>query len=177
MRMAQNIQTERLILRQWATSDLTPYANMCSNPEVMRWIGNGSVRTRSECEKTIQYFQGGWRDIGLDLFAVELKRDGRFIGFCGLSVPTFLPEILPAVEIGWRLDKAYWGRGFGTEAAEASLSFGLDTLGLDEIVSIHQVGNDASARIMWKIGMHFDRETLDPSCERLVHIYRKNREE
>jgi RimJ/RimL family protein N-acetyltransferase len=172
--MVQNIQTERLILRQWTRSDLAPYVGLCSNPNVMRWIGNGSVQTRTECEKAIQYFQIGWKDRGFGLFAVELMRDGRFIGFCGLSVPTFLPEILPAVEIGWRLDMAYWGSGYGTEAAEASLSFGLDTLGLDQIVSIHQVGNDASTRIIRKIGMCFDKETIDPSCERLVHIYRKN---
>ena len=159
-------------LRQWIESDLDPFASLCSDPEVMRWIGNGSIRTHAECDKAIHRIGNGWRERGFDLFAVELKSDGQFIGFCGLSIPTFLPVVLPAVEIGWRLDRSRWGQGFATEAAKASLAFGFENLELSEIVSIHQVGNDASARIMQKLGMSFDHETTDPTCGRSVHIYR-----
>ena len=166
------VETERLVLRQWTESDLDPFTSLCSDPEVMQWIADGSRRTRLECAAAIQRFRTGWDDRGFDLFAVDLKRDRQFVGFCGLSIPTFLPEVLPAVEIGWRLARSHWGNGFATEAAKVSLRYGFDNLGLDEIISIHQIGNDASARIMHKIGMSFSHETIDPTCNRSVHVYR-----
>jgi RimJ/RimL family protein N-acetyltransferase len=86
-------------------------------------------------------------------------------------VPEFLPEVMPAVEIGWRLGRRFWGAGLATVAARAALRFGLIDRGLQRIVSIAQVGNDASERIMAKLGMHLERETFDPSCGRQVRVY------
>ena len=137
----------------------------------MRWIGNGRARTREECAKAISAFERAWDEHGFGLFALELQASGRFIGFVGLSVPHFLPELLPAVEIGWRLAADQWGKGLATEGARATLAFGFGRAGLNRIVSIHQVGNDASGRIMEKLGMRFERETLDPSCSRRVRVY------
>ena len=137
----------------------------------MRWIGNGRIRTREECAKAISAFEQAWDEHGFGLFAVELQASGRLIGFVGLSVPHFLPEILPSVEIGWRLAADQWGKGLATEGARAALAFGFGQAGLDRIVSIHQVGNDASGRIMEKLGMRFERETIDPSCHRRVRVY------
>jgi RimJ/RimL family protein N-acetyltransferase len=94
------------------------------------------------------------------------------IGFTGLSWPDFLPEVLPAVEIGWRFSQASWGNGYAGEAATAALSFGVDALGITDIVSICQIENRASARIMQKLGMIFDRKTLDPTCGREIEVYR-----
>ena len=101
--MTTLLSTERLVLRRWRPEDLGPYAEMCTDPEVMRWIGKGGVRTREECANAIAAFERAWDDRGFGLFAMELRASGRFIGFVGLSVPVFLPEILPSVEIGWRL--------------------------------------------------------------------------
>ena len=92
----------------------------------------------------------------------------------GLNTPYSLPEVLPAVEIGWRLGRLYWGQGIATEAARAALEFGFTDRGLDRIVSIHQLGNDASGRIMQKLGMQLDREITD-SRGRRVRIYAINR--
>lgn len=113
-----------------------------------------------------------WEEKGYGLFAVELLGSNHLIGFTGLAEPTFLPEIMPAVEVGWRFARQSWGSGFATEAARAALDFGLVELGIPEIVSVHQVDNHASARVMQKLGMRFDRETLDQTCGRLVRIYR-----
>ena len=165
------LSTERLLLRRWRPEDLEPYAELCSDPVVMRWIGNGSVRTRKECATAISAFELAWDEHGFGLFALELPASGRLIGFVGLSVPHFLPEILPSVEIGWRLAADQWGKGLATEGARATLAFGFGQAGLDRIVSIHQVGNDASGRIMEKLGMRFERETIDPSCHRRVRVY------
>ena len=162
--------TQRLVLRRWKPEDLEPYVEICADREVMRWIGNGRTRTRDECVQAIAAFERAWEDRGFGLFAMELKATGRLIGFVGLSVPSFLPEILPAVEIGWRLATAQWGQGLATEGARAALAFGFGHVGLDRIVSIHQMGNDASGRIMEKLGMRLERATVDPSCSRPVRI-------
>ena len=79
---------------------------------------------------------------------------------------------MPAVEIGWRFGKGHWGHGFATEAARAVLALGTQTLKLTNIVSIYQLGNEASLRIMQRLGMQFDRETIDPNNGRRIAVYR-----
>ena len=167
-----SIMTDRLLLRRWRDDDVAPFAAMCADPEVMRYIGSGATRTRAQVQASIEAYERGWEENGFGLFVVERLEDGRFLGVTGLSEPTFLPEIMPAVEIGWRFARQSWGNGYASEAALAALDFGLVKLGIPEIVSIHQVDNHASGRIMQKLGMRFDRETLDQTCGRLVRVYR-----
>jgi RimJ/RimL family protein N-acetyltransferase len=100
-----------------------------------------------------------------------LRATGELIGFTGLAVPELFPEVMPAVEIGWRLGRPFWRQGLATEAARAALRFGLIDRGLERIVSIAQVGNDASERIMGKLGMRLERETVDPTCNRPVRVH------
>lgn len=137
----------------------------------MKWIGDGAIRSREQCDLAIKQFEIDWEIESFGLFSVELKQDGRLAGFTGLSRPKFLPEILPAVEIGWRFKREYWGKGLATEAAMAALDFGFHELRLPRIVSIFQIGNHGSRRIMEKLGMTLERETIDPSCGRKVQIY------
>lgn len=169
-----SISTVRLRLRRWRAGDLGPFAAMCGDPEVMRHIGSGAIQTREQAERSIHEFEREWEDKGYGLFAVQRRDTKGLIGFAGLSEPNFLPEIMPAVEIGWRFGRQYWGNGYATEAARAALDFGLQELGIPEIVSIYQSENHASRRIVEKLGMQFDRETLDPSCGRVVHVYRRS---
>jgi RimJ/RimL family protein N-acetyltransferase len=96
------------------------------------------------------------------MFALELRASGELSGFAGLVVPQLLPEVMPAVEIGWRLGRAFWGRGLATEAAAGALRFGLIDGNLGQIISMAQVGDGASERIMGKLGMRLARETVDP---------------
>jgi RimJ/RimL family protein N-acetyltransferase len=95
----------------------------------------------------------------------------------GTSVPNFLPEVLPAVEIGWRLARRFWGHGIATEAARAALSHAFDTVGLRRILSICNVDNVASETVMRKLGMYLDRETAVPSHGARVRVYAITREE
>lgn len=166
------VETDRLLLRRWFDKDHSPFAEICADPDVMRYIGNGSTRTAEQASKAITKFETEWLEKGYGLFAVEHKQTGALIGFTGFSQPGFLPEILPSVEIGWRFSRGSWGNGYASEAALAALSYGTNTLGLTDIVSIYQIGNDASERIMRKLGMVFDRKTIDPTCERDVAVYR-----
>ena len=106
---------------------------------------------------------------------MELASTGEMIGFAGLAIPDFLPEIMPAVEIGWRLARTHWQHGYATEAARAVLAFGFERVELARLVSVHAVGNDASGNVMRKIGMHLDRETTHPVNGRAVRVYAMER--
>ncbi len=167
-----SIETRRMVLRPWKAEDHAAFARICADPEVMRYIGDGSTKTPEQASKDIEAFEQEWKDCGFGLFAVELKETGALAGFAGLSTPKFLPEILPSVEIGWRLDRALWGQGLATEAGRAALDFGVGELGLRTIVSICQIDNRASERIMIKLGLAFDRRTTVPSSGATVHVYR-----
>lgn len=137
------IETPRRILRQWEEDDILPFARLCADSEVMQWIGSGCTLSVEASSSAVVQFRSFWARNAFGLFAVEIKESGGFAGCCGLSIPNFLPEILPAVEIGWRLARASWGRGYATEAASASMYFGFTEAGLDEIDSIHQIENTA----------------------------------
>ncbi|MFF2118686.1 GNAT family N-acetyltransferase [Kitasatospora sp. NPDC058184] len=165
------LETSRLILRRWREEDVAPMAAVNADPEVMRWIRDGSVRDEQQTRDGIRAWEGEWEARGFGLFAVEIRSTGELAGFTGLSVPSYLPEVLPAVEVGWRLGRAHWGRGLATEAAAAAVRFGFEERGLERIVSIAQVGNDASERIMTKLGMRLERETVNPTGGRRVRVF------
>jgi RimJ/RimL family protein N-acetyltransferase len=169
------LMTDRLVLRRWQAEDVHPYAALCSDPDVMRWIGDGRTPTFDESQRAIEGFERSWVQHGVGLFALEEKVSAELIGFVGLSIPNFLPEILPAIEIGWRLARHAWGKGFATEGACAVLAFGFSRLELERIVSIHQLGNVASGRIMQKLGMRLERETIHPTNKRPLCVHEISR--
>ncbi|MEM7168941.1 MAG: GNAT family N-acetyltransferase [Pseudomonadota bacterium] len=166
------IQTDRLLLRRWRDADREPFAAICADPAVMKFIGNGQPKSAAEASADIEKFEAEWEREGFGLFALELRETGDLAGFTGLSVPTFLPEIMPSVEIGWRLARNLWGQGLATEAAQAVLAFGLGILGIPGIVSICHVENESSRRVMKRIGLTFDRRTVVPMLECEVDVFR-----
>ncbi|GAA0683412.1 GNAT family N-acetyltransferase [Kitasatospora atroaurantiaca] len=156
------IHTPRLVLRRWHDGDLAPMAEINADPEVMRWIGDGSVLDLEQTAEAIERWEEEWDEEGFGLFAVELLASGELAGFAGLSVPEFLPEVLPAVEICWRFGRQFWGQGYASEAAHAVLEFALEDRGLDRVISIARLGNEASENVMRKLGMEPERETTHP---------------
>jgi RimJ/RimL family protein N-acetyltransferase len=158
-------------LRRWHSDDLDGFAAVNAQPEVMRYIHDGRTLDRAATAERLVKYQRHWDEHGFGLYAVEIKQTGELAGFTGLAVPTFLPEIMPAVEIGWRLGRAYWGQGLATEAAQVVVAHARTELGLRRLVSIHIVGNDASARVMVKLGMSLERETVQPDTGRRVRVY------
>ena len=163
-----------LVLRRWRETDIVPLAAINADPEVMRWIGTGEVRDLAQTRASVTALEREWDTTGIGLFAVEVRATGELAGLTGLAVPRFLPEIMPAVEIAWRLGKPFWGHGIATEAARAALEFGLAAR--DRIVAIVQTGNAASERVMQKIGMSLERETVDPTSGRQVRVYEITRD-
>jgi RimJ/RimL family protein N-acetyltransferase len=168
---ATSLTTPRLVLRQWRDDDADAFAAFTADPEVMRYIHDGSTLDRAATGARIALWQRHWDEHGFGLYAVELRETGELIGFTGLAVPLFLPEILPAVEIGWRLGRPYWGKGLATEAAQAVVARARTDFGLKRLVSVHIVGNEASARVMVKLGMRLDRETVQPDTGRPLRVY------
>jgi RimJ/RimL family protein N-acetyltransferase len=165
------LHTSRLLLRQWRDDDLDALASIYADPEVMRYIADGTVRTRAETADHIARMRRHWDEHGFGLFATEVRETGELAGWVGLAVPSFLPEVLPTVEIGWRLGRAFWGGGLATEGARAALRFGLVDCGLDRLVSIRHVDNRRSGRVMEKLGLGFDRHTTVPDNGRPVDVF------
>ncbi|MGP3689964.1 GNAT family N-acetyltransferase [Streptomyces sp. IBSNAI002] len=165
------ILTPRLILRRWTDDDLVPLSEINGDPEVMRWIGDGSVRDLEETAEDIERWEEEWDEEGFGLFAVELLGSGELIGVVGLSVPEYLPEVLPAVEISWRLGRQYWGQGYASEAAHATLEYALQDRGLDRVVAVNRVGNEESENVIRKLGMVTDHDTAHPEHGHLLRIH------
>jgi RimJ/RimL family protein N-acetyltransferase len=164
------IETDRLLLRRWRDDDLDALAAMHADPEVMRYVGDGRPHSREQSAASLARYEQGWQARGFGLFAVELRADGAFVGWVGLAVPEFLPEVMPAVEIGWRLARPHWGAGIATEAAREVLRFAFDYARVPRLVSICHVDNAASARVMTKLGMTEERRTVVPSHGRPVLV-------
>jgi RimJ/RimL family protein N-acetyltransferase len=146
------LRTERLLLRQWRDDDFAPFAALNADPEVMRHFPRTLSRAESdslaERQRTL-IAERGW-----GLWVVEAPEG--FIGFVGLSEPRFEAHFTPAVEVGWRLARHGWRKGYATEAARATVAYGFDELGLEEIVSFTFVGNDRSRGVMERLGMTRD---------------------
>jgi ribosomal-protein-alanine N-acetyltransferase len=148
------LRTPRLILRSWRQDDLAPYAAMNADPEVRRWF-LGTL-SRAESDAQVAQLQAHIDTHGFGFWAVELIEQARLIGFVGLQHVAFAASFTPAVEIGWRLARGDWGRGYATEAARAALDDGFGRLGLAEIISFAVAGNLPSQRVMQRIGMRRD---------------------
>jgi RimJ/RimL family protein N-acetyltransferase len=151
------------------------------DPEVMRYFASpGTVEGSNEMidRWSAQIEEQGWSNA-----AVERKDTGEFIGFVGLSVPRRELPFTPCVEIGWRLAREHWGRGFATEAAMAMLRAGFEQVGLEEIVSFTSIVNEPSRRVMERIGMtkaneDFDHPAIPEGSELRRHcLYRLTRDE
>jgi RimJ/RimL family protein N-acetyltransferase len=165
------LTTDRLLLRGWRDDDLDDLAALNADPEVMRYIFDGSVRDRESSAEALRKMMRDWRRRGFGLFAVEVRDTGARIGWAGLAVPEFLPEVMPAVEIGWRLARPAWGHGYATEAAAAALRFGFDEVGLDRVISIRHVDNARSARVMAKLGLAHEFDTVVPGYGQPVAVH------
>ncbi len=161
--------TPRLVLRQWRDDDIAPFAAICADPAVMAHIGNGQPRTEEETAASVARMRETWDRHGFGIFVVE--RDERLIGFCGLAVPDFLPEILPCVEVGWRLAHSEWGQGLASEAARAVLDWAFGELSLERIVAVIAVANAPSLRLAERLGMQRERRTVIPRYGVWADVY------
>jgi RimJ/RimL family protein N-acetyltransferase len=150
------IRTALLLLREWRDEDLAPFAVMNADPDVMRYFT--ATLARAESDALAARIRREMKEWGFGLWAVESPGEAPFIGFVGLSRPSFDAPFTPCVEIGWRLARRFWDKGYASEAAHAVLERGFGELGLREILSFTAAGNAASRRVMEKLGMARDQD-------------------
>jgi RimJ/RimL family protein N-acetyltransferase len=179
------VETERLVLRPWRPGeDLDALASLNADPRVMRWIAPFRPLSRAESAALLERIVAHWTEHGYGLWAVSPRAAagdapaGRAapaaaecIGFAGLAVPAFLPAVLPAVEVGWRLLPAWWGRGLATEAARAAVAHAFGPLGLARVVSVVDPGNAASLRVVEKLGMRRGADRVHPVTRRRLRVF------
>ena len=145
------IETERLILREWREADAAPFHAMSEDPKVMATLG--PPMSRAESDALIARLQKRQIDHGHTFWALECKQDRSFIGWCGIVIALDELPISGKLEAGWRLAHSAWGLGYAREAAQASLDWGFQTLGADEIWAITSVNNTRSWGLMERLGM------------------------
>ena len=148
------LESARLVLRQWRDSDLSAFAQMCADPQVMRYFP--ALLDRLESAALIGRIRGHFAEYGFGLWALQRKDTGELIGLTGLQNVSFEAGFTPAVEICWRLAREHWGLGYASEAAWTALRCGFDRLQLDEIVAFATEANLPSQKVMQAIGMHYD---------------------
>jgi RimJ/RimL family protein N-acetyltransferase len=142
------LQTDRLTLRMLRESDLDGYAEMCADPEVMRYLGTGQTFTRAESWRSLALMVGHWHLRGYGNWAVEERATGAFVGRLGC----WNPEGWPGLEVGWTLRRAFWGRGYAAEGGRAALRYAFEELRQPAVLSLIRPGNDRSVRVALAVG-------------------------
>jgi RimJ/RimL family protein N-acetyltransferase len=166
-------ETSRLTLRPFTPGDIDDLGSLYSDPIAMRFLGNGTPKTRAETEERLARMIGHWAQHGLGMWALHDKETGRFVGRCGLQPLADTAEI----ELGYVLHREYWGRGLATEASMAAVRFGFETIQLSRIVAIVLPENLGSRRVIEKSGLKFERIGPNPYGPRDVAWYGLSRTE
>jgi RimJ/RimL family protein N-acetyltransferase len=140
------LETERLVLRAFRESDTDAYAEMLADPEVMRFLGK--PMSRAEAWRNMAMMLGHWRLRGYGFWAVEEREGGEMVGRVGC----WRPEGWPGLEVGWTLRRRFWGRGYATEAARASVEYAFAELKQTRVISLIAPDNAASIRVAERLG-------------------------
>lgn len=174
------ITTERLTLRLWNEADFSIFAAINADERVCVYLP--APLNRVESDALAGKIKTHFDKHGYGLWAVEVTSGAPFIGFVGLSILSFEAKLTPCVEIGWRLGYEHWGKGYATEAAQAVLQYGFDTLQLEEIVSFTTEGNARSRSVIERLDMthnpedNFNHPSLPEEHPLSRHVlYRKGR--
>jgi ribosomal-protein-alanine N-acetyltransferase len=150
----REVETERLLLRQFTIDDLDDLYFIYSHPDLSKYLSNEQPLRLDQTRAAINSIIESWQQHKFGVWAVVYKKHRKLIGHCGLK---FL-ENTPEVQIGYLLLKDYWRRGLGTEAAAAVLKYGFDVVKLERIVAIAKPENIASRRVMEKVGMKYEKD-------------------
>ena len=161
------LTTPRLELRPFVLADLDELAPIHAE-ESFWWYPLRSGMSKDETAGFLERVTARYESDGFGIEALLDRASGAMIGWAGLAVPHFLPEVLPAVEVGWRLAGAWRGRGLATEAGAAAVEFGFTTGGLERIVSIFEPDNVASGRVMEHLGFTHWLTTTGQRGEEIV---------
>lgn len=145
------LETDRLLLRPLRLEDASAmYANWASDDEVARFVTWDTHETVEETQELMAFWEKQYDRSDFYLWGMVLKETGQLIGTFAF---TDLSDRHQIAELGYAIGKAWWNKGYNTEAGQAILAFGFDQLGLNRIQAVHDVRNPASGRVMEKLGM------------------------
>lgn len=161
------IQTSRLILREFQRQDLQALAPILADPKVMKFSPTG-VCSVEQVQERIEDYIACYSEFGFGKWAVVLKESNKLIGYCGLAVDKI--DGKNEKELGYRLDSKYWGQGLATEAASAAIKYGFDQFKLPYVLGLVERENKASVKVLEKIGMQYQRQTIFREIE--MDMYR-----
>ena len=156
-------ESERLGFRRWQASDRNAFSSMNADPTVMEYFPN--VLTKEESDLLIERFEQHFVEKGYGLWAVEIKENQEFIGFIGLLEVNIDIDFKKSIEIGWRLDKKNWKKGYAVEGATACVDYAFNVLKMNEIYSFTSLLNKPSETVMKRIGMIKVKEFDHPNVE------------
>ena len=154
-------ETNRLILREILPTDVDGMFELDNDPEVHKYLGNNPIQTKVQAAEMIQFIRQQYIDNGIGRWAVIDKQTNNFMGWAGLKLITEqINNHINYLDLGYRLIKKYWGQGFATEAAQASLVYAFEELNAAAVIGITDSNNTASHQVLTKVGLTFI-ETFD----------------
>lgn len=152
--MFTTLENHLLRLRPWQDCDIKPFTEMSDDPDVMQYLLPFSPQFTPEDwinKQTECLYQHGFC-----YWALERVSTGEFIGTAGLNPVSYNAHFTPAIEVGWRLSRTFWGKGYATQAAKMAINFAFTTLNLPEVVAVTVTNNRRSRSVMERLGMSFD---------------------
>jgi|ERR1043165_2919072 RimJ/RimL family protein N-acetyltransferase len=164
------LETERLYLREFTMEDAQLLIDLNADPDVIRYTGDGAVKDLDEARRIIRDIILPQYGNKLGRWAVHLKSDGTFIGWCGLKYIAENNEI----DLGYRFFKKYWGQGYATESAKACLEYGTKARQLKGIIARAAKANTASICVIKKLGMVYLKDDLCAHDPAEVYTYEEN---
>lgn len=172
------IKTERLILREVEYSDAHNMFLLDSNPEVHNYLGKRMIASEEEGKDIVQHIKNQYIENGIGRWAAVEKSSGRFIGWSGLKLNNDIEMngYTNFYDIGYRLMPEFWGKGYATESSIASLEYGFNVLQLDTIYGITHFENEASHKVLLKIGLTLIDTFRHESEDFLLRWYEIKRE-
>jgi RimJ/RimL family protein N-acetyltransferase len=166
--MNKRIETERLYLREFTMNDGQLLIDLNNNPEVTRHTGDGPVKDITEANRILSDIILPQYKNKIGRWAVHLKANGEFIGWCGLKHIAEDNE----TDLGYRFFRQHWGKGYASESAKAVLDYGTNTLHLKNIIARAAKDNPASINVIKKMGMVYLKDELcghDPAEVYILH--------
>jgi len=142
------LDTERLTLRAFAVQDFDAYAQMCADPQFMRFLLGGKPLAKEDAWRNLAFIQGHWALLGYGIWAVETRQSRALIGTAGL----LNPDGWPGLEVCWALAPRHWGHGFATEAVKAVIDWTFASLEVDRLISLIHPDNHRSAAVAARVG-------------------------
>lgn len=166
------LETQRLKLREFLEIDSENMFQLNSDPEVIRYTGDDPFSSVEEARLFIRHYDK-YKKFGYGRWTILLRETNEYVGWCGLSYTVDTKE----TDLGFRLLKKNWNKGFATEAAENCLMYGFQQLALKKIIGRAMKDNKASIRILEKIGMTFEKKFEAHGGECLQYFSTKKNEE